>query len=49
MGEVGDHDQLGWAGTPGDQIARHLHGKEAVFFSVDDEDRDSALAEGLLG
>jgi len=49
VGEVGNHKQLGRAGATGDQIAGHLHGKQAVFLSMDDDHRQGAGAQGFAG
>ncbi len=48
VGGVGDEDDLRARLAPAGQLVRHRNGKEPVFLSMDDENRELALREPLL-
>ena len=48
VGEVGNDEQLNGTAAKRGQFVSHPNGKESVFLTVDDENRDTAVSEGLL-
>jgi hypothetical protein len=48
VSETGNDDKLGVCGTGDFEGFSHMHGKEAVTITVDDQDRHCAGAQGIL-